>query len=186
MEELRRFVDGLEDHHRSRALEVACGSGVLTVDLIAEKYDLVDMFDLDPRAIQDSKANTFAIENVQHVEVSSMEAYHFKHKYSAIFIRWGSGYLLEPDLIAFLKRCQQALDNPPLNRTRRAARGAYIILLENVEVEGRKEFLDKGQYIRDRPTIEAMFIKAGLRIVGTPTMVRLHENYKPVMLWALQ
>ena len=68
-------MEGLGNHTRARVLEVACGDGRLTVDLLSNKYGAVDMFDIDPKAIDVVKSKTFTLENVQHIDTSSMEAY---------------------------------------------------------------------------------------------------------------
>ena len=45
VEKLKGFLKKLPKHEYNRALEVACGTGILTRDLLSKYYDAVDMFD---------------------------------------------------------------------------------------------------------------------------------------------
>ena len=49
---IKAFVASLSRHQTGRALEVACGDGRLTCDLLADVYEAVDLFDIDHRAIE--------------------------------------------------------------------------------------------------------------------------------------
>ena len=82
---------GFRNH--TRALEVACGSGTLTRDLLSSKYDGVDLFDACSGAVADATENTKALGNIGCIEMCKMEDYVFARKYSAIYVRWCIGYL---------------------------------------------------------------------------------------------
>ena len=59
-------------HSYYRALEVACGQGKLTKDLLDEKYDQVDMFDRSSAAVEEAKDNTLSCESVIMTDTCSM------------------------------------------------------------------------------------------------------------------
>ena len=99
---MRAFLTKIMHKKCGTALDVGCGDGRVTIDLLAESYDIVDCFDLDYDAVEITKSKTFNIPNVRHVDCKSMEAYQFKDQYDGIFLVWCVGYLNDEDLIAFL------------------------------------------------------------------------------------
>ena len=58
-------------------------------------------------------------------------------------------------------------------------------MLENVEATGGKPRREKGQLVRSKHHLEALFEQAGLRIAHHPREVQLHPEYAPVVIWAL-
>ena len=99
VEEIEEFLRKLTHHKYSRALEVACGRGLLTRDLLSKKYKSVDMFDQSNEAIKEAGDSNIGSRNVVITEVNSMEAFDFTQcpQYSAIYLRWCIGYLERPD-----------------------------------------------------------------------------------------
>ena len=94
----------LTHHKYTRALEVACGRGLLTRDLLSKKYKYVDMFDQSAKAMRDAEDENINSRNVVITEVKSMETFDFaqNEQYSAIYLRWCIGYLKRPEQIKFL------------------------------------------------------------------------------------
>ena len=99
---MRAFLAKIGHKKCGTALDVCCGDGRVTIDLLAESYDIVDCFDLDNDAVEIAKSKTFTIPNVRYVDCKSMEAYQFKDQYDGIFLVWCVGYLKDKDLVAFL------------------------------------------------------------------------------------
>ena len=58
-------------------------------------------------------------------------------------------------------------------------------MLDNVAEPGELTVRVKGQKIRDQLSLETLFCVAGLRIRERSELVELHDDYRPVMMWAL-
>ena len=114
-----------------------------------------------------------------------MEDYHFKELYVAIFLVWSIGYLKDKDLIAFLSKASSNLQKDRQVKTRTQQPGAFIFVLDNVATPLLPPKKVKGQQIRKQSDIEAIFREAGLHIFDRQKKVELHEDYYPVMMWAL-
>ena len=63
--------------------------------------------------------------------------------------------------------------------------GSFIVVLDNVALPGETIGPLEGQTVRNKYDLEALFTKAGLLIHGQPSWKKLHDNYKPVMVWTL-
>ena len=55
IEVMKNFLDKLEEPGRLRALDVAGGDGRFTKDLLLERFDKVDLFDVCPTACRKAK-----------------------------------------------------------------------------------------------------------------------------------
>ena len=62
VEWMKSFLNQLIFHENIRALEVACGNGCLTRDLLSEMYAEVDMFDKTTDAVEDAGNETLNCE----------------------------------------------------------------------------------------------------------------------------
>ena len=69
--------------------------------------------------------------------------------------------------------------------TRQTIPRSFILVLDNLLEDGQLPFEDEGQTIRDQQTIERLFEQAGLRTHMQSEPIKLHSDFKPVMLWAL-
>ena len=90
----------------NRALEVGCGKGYLTDDILKNKYAKVDMFDKKREHINRLKRK-FQLnrKNIQPT-VATMENFTWKNKYDGIFIHWTINYPPREKAIKFLKECK--------------------------------------------------------------------------------
>jgi len=79
------------------ALEVACGDGSLSNDLICRYYTKIDLFDRDPVEIK-KVTKKFAKEKwARHITCNSMENYCFDPQaYDLIVFRWCIAFLDDP------------------------------------------------------------------------------------------
>ena len=64
VEQLKKLLGLLPNHKYTRALEVACGRGLLTKDLLSTWYAEVDMFDKSSEAIEEAEDNNIGSYNV--------------------------------------------------------------------------------------------------------------------------
>ena len=77
IEHIKAFLAKINHSKRNSVLDAGCGDGRVIVNLLAERYSIVDGFDIDPGAVKIVKNNTTALLNVRNVECSSMENYQF-------------------------------------------------------------------------------------------------------------
>ena len=61
---------------------------------------------------------------------------------------------------------------------------AYVIIMENVS-SNDKEYTNKGQRVRTEAKLEAVFKKAGYRIVKKTARHELVKGWEPTMVWVL-
>ena len=93
--DLETFIEGLPNHKRYRAVEVACGSGELSDELLSRHYKKVELFDQSQKACDEADDNNIMNNNVAKPYKSSMEDYIFKdgEQCNAIYMRQCIGYL---------------------------------------------------------------------------------------------
>ena len=101
-------------------------------------------------------------------------------------MRWCIGYLNRDEQLKFLKKAQEALANEPGRYTRQNGPASYIIVLDNVDLNIKREepLVKKGQTIQNELYYQKLFEDAEL-VVHHEMKVELHEKYLAVKLWAL-
>ncbi len=82
--------------------------------------------------------------NFGYAEVAMMQDFRWHFTYSAIFMVWCVGYLEWPDLVPFLQRAKEKLDRGVGRVTRRTLPEAFIIVLDNVLMDGEESVVQKG------------------------------------------
>ena len=100
---LEGLIKNFPNLDRARALEAGCGDGRLSKDLLQKWFEKIDMFDQCPEAIRIVKAQKEEAKYIGDVEQASFQKYVCKRHYSAIFMRWVTGYLDDKELVSFLK-----------------------------------------------------------------------------------
>ena len=100
-------------------------------------------------------------------------------------MRWCVGYLDDHELVAFLKKASNALEPTKVKVTRSTGPGAFIFVLDNVLPEGHESEPVKGQRLRTRSALKAIFKKAGLDTHKESEEVSVHDEYHPIVMWAL-
>ena len=69
---IKEFLKEITDIKLDRAIEVGCGEGLVTRDLLCHRYKLVDMFDQDLKAMRKVKTLKDEISNIDALELSTM------------------------------------------------------------------------------------------------------------------
>ena len=183
---MRAFFDTLEIKSTISALDVAMGSGRVSMDLLVHLYDNVDGFDCSTNSVKEMLEHKKLYARLGDISLSTMEKFPWKNDYSGIWMSWCIGYPKENDLIEFLKKAKLHLYAPLGSATRNTRHGSYIFVLETVLQGDGGEFYDNGHLVMKQATIEGIFDKAGLKIVDSTPPTVVHENFRPVMVWALQ
>ena len=119
-----------------RAIDVGCGDGLLTRDLLLYKFTKVDMFDRCPKAIKIVKELKKDNKRIQDVEIAEFNDFEFKHKYNGIFMRWVSGYMLHDKLVEFLRKAKKALDTKSAVNMNEKGPCSFIFFMDNVMKDG--------------------------------------------------
>ena len=97
--ELLQFMfETVKPDFSGKALEVACGRGILTQNLLIKHYDNVHLFDRDAAALRYIKFWKNSSKNGTNkkvtTEVSSMQHFQWTdRKFTGVYFRWCLGYL---------------------------------------------------------------------------------------------
>ena len=116
---------------------------------------------------------------------ATMQSYVWRQEYSGIFLRWCTGYIQDHVLVVFLRKASQHLQRCQLRAGYTTESSSYIFVLDNLLEPGEEPFQVDGQRVRRREDLEKIFERASLKIVKHSAVVTLHQDFKPVMMWAL-
>lgn len=114
-----------------------------------------------------------------------MQGYVWQRQYAGIFLRWCSGYLNDLELVSFLKTAANHLQPSAVKTTRYGSPGAFIFVFDNVLGPKERAVPLKGQRLRRRCEFEALFAKAKLLVHKSTAEVKIHPDYRPIVVWAL-
>ena len=114
-----------------------------------------------------------------------MQSFVWNWHYSAIFMVWCAGYLARPDLVSFLKKAKVNLYQGGGRFTRLSTPEAFIFVLDNVLEEGEESEMLKGQRIRSKEQLEAVYEEANLIVHKCSGRQPMPEGYRDVIMWAL-
>ena len=95
IELMEKFLHKLPNHRYDRAIDVACGAGHLTLDLLSKNYKNIDMFDSCPYGIDVAGMNVMDLKNTITVSLGTMEDFNIDtvEKANGIYLRWCVTYL---------------------------------------------------------------------------------------------
>ena len=127
-----------------RALDAGGGDGRMSQQLFSRLHHTVDLFDICPAAIAETK---FVSQKEGFIEQSSMQEFAFRHRYHAVYMVWVSGYLGDAELVAFLRRAKAHLSSSG-RQTRGSKRSSFIYVLDNIRPESLALYTVKGQRVR--------------------------------------
>ena len=101
----------LNDFGKGRALDVSCGDGRVTRELLLRYFDKIDMFDQCKEGIEKCKAlKRDNPEKIDRVDIYQMQTFKWKERYDRVFLTWCTGYLTNDELINFLKKAKSYLN----------------------------------------------------------------------------
>ena len=114
-----------------------------------------------------------------------MEEYEWKEKYNAIILRYSVGYLDDEELVIFLRKARNALDNSKGLITRNQRPTSFIFIQDNVVQSKREEKVENNERVRCYANYDKIFEKAGLkqRYSATQDMTKL--DLDNIGLWVL-
>lgn len=167
-----------------RAVDCGAGIGRITsgfLSNVAQTVDIVEPVEKFTRTISEGDEfrelrNNDRIGKVYNEGLQSWTP--AKSTYDLIWNQWCLLYLKDVQLIAYLRRCKEALTN-----------GGWIVIKENIitEDEGPDIFDNEDSSVtRTDKKYRALFGKAGLKLVATELQENWPKSLFPVGMYALQ
>ncbi|KAF4661143.1 Alpha N-terminal protein methyltransferase 1B [Perkinsus chesapeaki] len=161
-----------------------CGAGIgrVTREVLTQKFQIIDLVEpcanlletakntLTPAATAPSRIEKFIQLGVQDFDPEL-------GRYDMIWNQWCLLYLTDEDLVAYLKRCKEAL----------AARGGVIVVKENVVIDG-KFVVDKddNSITRTDAQYKTLFARAGLHLALEMIQPHWPNDLFPVKMYCLR
>lgn len=152
----------LRTMQRGRAIEVGCGDGKFSRDLLFGWFDVVDFLDVQANALEKVHELKATSNKVGRIREAMMQQYEFEDVYNAIVLRWSIGYLDDWEGVQFLMKAKQALRSPSAVRTRKAGFSSFIFIMDNLLEAWEAEETDNGERQRHEWKLEELFQQAGL------------------------
>lgn len=154
--------------------DVGAGIGRITKGLLSKLFEKTDMMEQNGDFLE--KAKTEVEEGKQgECFVSSLQAFNFDGApYDAIWIQWVLLYLVDSDLIAFLKRAKKAL-----------APNGVIFIKENHTRSGFFVDKDDNSITRSDTHFRSIFESAGLKLLKSELQTDFPKELFPVSTYAL-
>ena len=164
IEILKCFLGSVVPRSLFRAIDVAGGDGRLCSNLLFRSYRKVDLFDRCPVALKKAQQVMKDHPRGGHVTLAAMQDFRWTFHYSAIFMVWCSGYLGRQELVAFLRQAKTRLIIYETRMSRRSVPESFIFLMDNVLSIDEEPVVVKGQQVRSKQELEAIFSEAGLLV----------------------
>ena len=182
---LEDCLESIPHLNKERALEVACGDARLTSDLLSRWFTKVDLFDQCPEAVDIARGLKETISNIDRVEQVKMQNFFFTRKYSVIVMRWVTGYLMNDQLIMFLRRAKKALKSWEKTETYPNGSASFILVMDNLSDEGEDYTTPENQRVRTRRNLESLFGQAGLSRIKQMPPKALVKGFEETTTWVL-
>ena len=109
IEILQKMLSQIYSCQRFRAIDVAGGDGRLSIGLLLDEFEKVDLFDQCPQAVKKAKLAMKGHKGKGYIAQAGMQYFNWRYKYSGIFLVWCVGYLSDQELIVFLRRAKSQL-----------------------------------------------------------------------------
>ncbi|XP_031766311.2 N-terminal Xaa-Pro-Lys N-methyltransferase 1-B-like [Galleria mellonella] len=176
----RDFLNKIKelDKHPDSKLALDCGAGIgrVTKNLLIPQFEKVDLVEQDEKFINTAK-QLIGEDNANLGTVYKIGLQNFKpqKRYDVIWCQWVLGHLNDYDLIGFLERCREALNE-----------NGIIIVKENITTYNELEYDDDDSSVtRSCNLMIRIFKEAQLDIVLTDIQANLPADLYPVYMFAL-
>ena len=93
------------------ALDCACGIGRVTQFVLCNFFNEIDLFEKDEKFVNKTKEIFKNNKKVKNIICSGIENFEFKRKYDLIWIQWTLENIEDYDLVPFLKKCKENLND---------------------------------------------------------------------------
>jgi protein N-terminal methyltransferase len=161
------------------AADLGAGVGRVTHHLLLRFFDTVDVFEPVQHFLDKARANI-----TERPAPGRSVAFHCAPlqdfepppaRYDVIWAQWCLGHLTEADLVRFFRRCQAGLKP-----------GGLLVVKENNCAEGEELDEEDSSLTRSDDTFQALFARAGLRLLDTRRQKDFPAELYAVRMYALQ
>ena len=144
LRDLSNFIDGLRSIKKERAFEVACGECHVTRHIHVHKFEKIDLLDIDGTSIEIAKSLKKEQKKIGCVYHSSTENFSWDDTWNCIIFRFCIGYPKNADLIDILSKAKLCLGERGGKASRATSQESYILIQDNVGIDGIKYKREKG------------------------------------------
>ena len=155
------------------------------MNFLINQYKKVDLFDACPLAVKRAKDRMSGWQNLGYIEEAMMQDFRWHYQYSAIFMVYSIGYLDWTELVPFLQRAKEKLDQGIGRITRSSTPESFIFVIDNVLSADEMPVVWKGQRPRTIAALESIFTAAGLIIHKKSGPKPMPLPFMDLHIWAL-
>jgi protein N-terminal methyltransferase len=133
-----------------------CGAGIgrVTNSVLQHYFQEVDVVEQDEKFVDFCKEAFKGNKRVKNIFRSSLQDFIFQRKYNVIWIQWCLENLDDDDLVNFLKKCKNGLEDD-----------GRIVIKENIVPKGTTFWEADYSKIRSDIIFKEIFLKSGLKII---------------------
>lgn len=173
----REFIKALPKiNFKGKVADCGAGIGRTTKQLLCPMFQSVDLIDPTPPYIVAAKENLKDTPTMGRFFQLGLEQFYPEEGYYAmIYCQWVLPYLVDDDLVAFMKRCITGLEP-----------NGIIIVKENISRDGFILDRDDTSITRTDLQYRQIFDRAGLKLVAEKLQTGFPKQLFPVRMWALR
>ncbi len=93
------------------ALDCGAGIGRVTSNVLINFFNNIDLFEKNENFVKKCEEIFKNIPKIKNIYLSSLENFNFKQKYDLIWVQWCLENLEDEDLIPFLKKCYENIND---------------------------------------------------------------------------
>ena len=157
LNQLKSFIDGRNSMKKDKALEVACGAGWVTKEVLLSRFNKVDLFDQCEQAIDDANENIGKNPKLGKLRVHTMQNFPWDSKWNFIVCRYCVGYLDDKELVQFLKKAAKCLKGNDERAKRALNQQSYIVVQDQVCPEDDVPERMDNQQVRTAEQLQDIF-----------------------------
>ena len=171
--------------NNNSALDCACGIGRVTQFVLCNFFNEIDLFEKDEKFVNKTKEIFKYNKKVKNIFCCGIENFEFKRKYDLIWIQWTLENLEDNDLIPFLNKCKNNLND-----------NGIIVIKENYYYEdnnNNNEHNKKFEYSKEDFSKQRLdifyinlFINNGFKIIHHFINPNWPEKIMPLIVYVLQ
>ena len=136
IQQMTSFIQELPTMQMNKALEVACGEGMVTRDILLDRFFEIDMMDRAEGAIEHANALKRQNPKIREVYNSTMQKFETDKKYNCIVLRYCTGYLSDEELSNFLKKLGSMLEKGSDDLHDQEQETSFIIIQDTALTNG--------------------------------------------------
>ena len=169
-------------------LDCAAGIGRVTEYVLSNFFNEIDLFEKDEKFVNKTKEIFKNNKKVKNIICSGIENFEFKRKYDLIWIQWTLENIEDYDLIPFLKKCKDNLND-----------NGIIIIKENYyfsiedESDNNDEHNKNFEYSKEdfsKQRLDSfyinLFVNNGFKIIHHFINPNWPENIMPLIVYVLE